>query len=93
MPRRDDGTQIFMIVMMKYDKRECDKCENVMNVEMQWHDDGTQIFMVVMMKYDKRECGNVEMRSVPAGLIQHIQFNIQSNKQTFIIQHKQNRLW
>jgi len=58
MPRRDDGTQIFMIVMMKYDKRECDKCENVMNVEMPRRDDGTQIFMIVRMNMIKE---NVKM--------------------------------
>jgi len=34
MLRHEDGTRIFMIVMMKYDKRQCGNGMNVMNVEM-----------------------------------------------------------
>ena len=59
MPRRGDGTRIFMI---ERQMRKCDKCANV---EIPRHDDGTEIHMIEkqMWKCDKcDECGNAPTR-------------------------------
>jgi len=60
MPRHEDGTQIFMIVMMKNDLFSVKPLQGrnqiasgiapaVSNVLMPRHEDGTQIFMIFMI--------------------------------------------